>query len=176
MSFDDKTNRWSVAVPLALLVVGGCALLGCFPIPGNFGNAGGDARPEKKIGKADSDALIRLGVSDRDRVREVLGDPSAYSDDGRAWVYDYDVVAGYWIFPLCFGANRGAVERQLVLRFDEDGTLRAYKVTKAWEDVEAFAGRPVPKLYEREEAERLREREAATRPATQAVPAAEGRP
>ena len=161
---DDQTNRWSVAVPLALLVVGGCALLGCFPIPGNYGNAGGDARPETKIGRGDSDALIRLGVSDRDRVRDVLGEPAAYSDDGRAWIYDYDVVAAYWIFPLCFGANRGVVGRQLVLRFDEYGTLRAYKVTTRWPDAEAFAGRHVPTEYERGEAERERQREAASRP------------
>ena len=163
----DNTNRWAVAAPLALLVVGGCALIGCLPIPGNFGAVGGDARPETKIGKGDSDALIRLGVSDRDRVRDVLGEPSAYSDDNRAWIFDYDVVAAYWIYPLCFGANRGPLPRQLVLRFDEGGTLQAYKVTTRWPDAEAFAGRHVPSEYERAEAERSRRDEAASRPTTQ---------
>ena len=95
-------------MPLALLVVGGCALLGCFPIPGNFGAVGGDARPEKKIGKADSDALIRLGVSDRERVRDVLGEPTRPSAERRPGVGFTTTTSspGYIVWPLCFGANR----------------------------------------------------------------------
>ena len=169
MSFDDKTNRWSVAVPLALLVVGGCALLGCFPIPGNFGNAGGDARPEKKIGKSDSNALIRLGVSDRDRVRDVLGDPQAVSDDGRAWAYAYNVVPAYLVWPLCFGADRIQADRLLALRFDQDGVLRAYRVGTTLKDASRWAGRDLYWVASHEASGGGVSRSVATRPATGAA-------
>ena len=166
---DDKLNRWSVAVPLALLVVGGCALLGCFPIPGNFGAVGGDARPEKKIGKADSDALIRLGVSDRERVRDVLGEPTRIAGDGRAWLYDYNVVPGYIVWPLCFGANRVTSARYLAIRFDDTGVLRAYRVTKNIEAADDFLGGALTiagrQEFERKQAEREARRRTMTKPA-----------
>ena len=130
MSRGESADRWAVAVPLALLVVGGCALLGCFPIPGNYGAVGGDVRPEKKIGKGDSDALIRLGVSDKGRVLDVLGEPDNFTEDGRTWVYDYEVVSAYWIWPLCYGADRGTSYRYLVVCFDTAGILAGYEVLK----------------------------------------------
>ena len=140
-----RTYRLGIAAPLVLLAIGGCLLFGCIPLLGTFNKIGGDVRPERKIGAADSKRPIRLGAATRERVIEVLGDPALMSEDGRAMVFKYQVVNGYLVWPLCFSIDRTPGQRYLALSFDERDRLTRYKVFKQDDAAAYWLGRGLQK-------------------------------
>ena len=129
--------------PLLLIAVGGAVLLGCIPLPGRFSNAAGDRRPEAKIGPAGSDALVRIGRDGVERAVRVFGDPDLATADGRVLAFGYEVVTGYFLWPLCFSADRVTAKRWLALRFDARGRLAEAEVFADLEDLGDWAGADV---------------------------------
>ena len=131
-------------LPPLLLIAAGLVALGCLPLPGTFDNVAGDRRPEQKIGRPGSDAPIVLGESDGDRVVEVLGTPAWQREGGRVLRFDYAVVSGYLLSPLCFTAARVDAQRYLAVAIDEGGVVQNFRVFVNANKLEAWAERAVP--------------------------------
>ena len=145
---DDKTNRWSVAVPLALLVVGLCSLEGCIVLPGN-GRTRAGIDPAEIIG-GDEDSPLRIGRAVRADVDGKLGDNSTTlaSRDGSVKAYRIEVQTKRILFdPLCLAHNPFVDQsisytgKYLVVQFDNAGVVRGAKLVPSWIAAQKYAGR-----------------------------------
>ena len=164
---DDETNRWTAAVPLALLVVGLCSLQGCIILPGS-GETSDGIDPSTLIGEG-NDAPLQVGRNDRQDVdRSFANDRPNYLDllsrDGTAKAYGMRIQTGRVIFdPFCFsgdpfdGIPAGYSTRYLVVRFDEAGVIRGAKLVSSEKAASEYAGQPLLRPYQLEQ-----ERRAAT--------------
>jgi len=124
-------------VPLMLLVLGLCVLVGCLYLPGDFKRVDGRPRPEERIGADGSDKELQIGRSTRERVVTLPGDPEPPGTPvGRTLIYPYRIHSGE-LFLLCFGVTGPYADRFLRVEFDERGVLRAYKVFKTRKEAEA---------------------------------------
>ena len=119
-----------LALPIALVGAGTLALIGCIPLPGSYRSTEGGPRPEERIGKGSDGKPIQLGITTRSRVESVLGAPSPRLSSERVAVYEYRVVTGTLLWPLCFTATKQTAGRTLRLEFDTNDTLVRYKVHK----------------------------------------------
>ena len=119
-----------LALPIALVGVGTFALIGCIPRPGSFRPTEGGQRPEERIGNASSRKPIRLGIASRAHVESILGPPKPGLSTERSAVYEYSVVTGTVVWPLCFTATRQTGDRALRLEYGPDGTLERFSVHK----------------------------------------------
>jgi hypothetical protein len=119
-----------LALPIALVGVGTYALIGCIPLPGSYRPTEGGPRPEERIGDRSSKKPIRLGIATREQVESILGPPKPGLSNAGVAVYEYRVVTGTVIWPLCFTATRQTGERALRLQYGADGTLQRFSVQK----------------------------------------------
>jgi len=115
--------------PFLLLLAGMWLLIGCIYIP-TFNRVIKGEDPQKKVGYGQSKRPLRVLHSHRDQVVQLLGEPLA-SADQRVLTYAWQVEKGVKIWPFCFTAESVKSARTLVLRFDEDGTLRSFEVLHA---------------------------------------------
>jgi hypothetical protein len=116
-----------IAIPILLVGLGIYLLVGCIPIPGNFQRRH-VARPEEHIGKPGSGKPLIIGRDKYGFATEFLGQALLDSDDKRAAVYSYSVNDFSMISPLCFYVSPQYHPRYLLLRFDDSGVLKSFKV------------------------------------------------
>jgi hypothetical protein len=117
-------------VPAFLVMTGVLVLIGCIPLPGGYKQPDGQPRPEKHIGKLNSDKPVKIGASNLARVTEILGPPAMISPGREAVVYTYKINDVNVLSDLCFLGQRSYARRQLLLRFGPDGTLQSFKTYK----------------------------------------------
>jgi hypothetical protein len=140
-------------LPASLLGVGIYLLIGCIPLPGSFKPAGGKERPEKLIGRTDSQKPVTFGGSNWEQAAFYLGHPMFATQDRSATVHQYAVHTGTLWYPLCFwagelGASKKYGSRYLLLRYNDQGKLRSFKVYKDLPQLRADVRvplEPVPK-------------------------------
>lgn len=118
-----------LALPLVLAGVGVSLLAGCVFIP-TFDKTIRGKNVSKYVGSAKQDRPIRLHAATRDDVMRVLGEPRYASPDRTRIAYEWEVLNGYWVWPLCFAGYRQEGRRALLLTFDEAGVLRTSEVLK----------------------------------------------
>jgi hypothetical protein len=106
------------AFPLLLLLIGLWLLAGCFylPLPEHVT---GHHQPDFRnaVGNAASKRPLRTGVTTRQQVIALLGEPPFATADGRSIAYLLHTTSSAWIFPLCFTATT-AHEREYAVRLD----------------------------------------------------------
>lgn len=111
---------------------------GCIIIPTPNGLFPGPNRYEGTVGPADSKAPIHVGVSDRARVRAVLGEPYISNYDkppegqDPPWRYYHYTATGYWIWlwPFVHGGPINSIDREdeLAIWFGPDDQVAGYYV------------------------------------------------
>lgn len=122
-------------LPAALVGVAVYLLVGCIPLPGNYKPGNGRERPEKLIGQPNTQKPVRFGEAGWDQAVVYLGQPMLAANDRSATVHRYSVHTGTLWYPLCFWAGDISVSkkygsRYLLLRYNDEGKLRAFKVYK----------------------------------------------
>ncbi|CAN5363299.1 hypothetical protein BH09PLA1_BH09PLA1_05100 [soil metagenome] len=141
-----------LALPLGLIVLGVCLLIGCIPVPATRQlQPDWRPRPETAIGPG-ADKPIQPGVTPitdafiaiSTRIRTVtsgggLLEPSVdsatrldwsilrwfVSEDRRRFAARYQIRTSTTIYPLCFNANKQTEDRWLVLEVDEHGIVQS---------------------------------------------------
>src|SRR5260221_458993 len=112
-------------------------LSGCFAIPTPYAptddpNVPGKTRDVAElVGSAQSDRPVKVDVSTKAGVRQMIGEPSAVSKDERVWVYAQAMSAG-WGFNFIGFPGMGALRQRtqyVRLRFDERDVLREERVS-----------------------------------------------
>jgi outer membrane protein assembly factor BamE (lipoprotein component of BamABCDE complex) len=115
-------------VALSLVVLGLGLLSGCVFIP-TFNKTTEGINVAKQIGDQNSRKPVRVGFT-REQVTEELGPPQYATDDMRKIAYQWRVLQGVWILPLCFAAPKQEEYRVLVLSFNDAGTFEKYEMRK----------------------------------------------
>ena len=124
-----KQRRTRLLLPLALAAIGAWLLAGCIFVP-TFDKTIRGRNVSKYVGSAKQNRPLRLHAATRDDVLRVLGEPHYASPDRTRLGYQWDVLNGYWVWPLCFSGYRQEGRRVLLLTFDEAGVLRTSEVLK----------------------------------------------
>jgi hypothetical protein len=119
---------------LTIVLVG---LGGCFAIPTPYHPTDDPNVPGKipdvaeLAGSARSDRPVKVDVSTKVDVRQVLGEPSAVSNDQRVWVYAQAMSSG-WGFNFIGFPGIGTLQQRtqyVRLRFDQRDVLREESVS-----------------------------------------------
>jgi len=133
----------AIILPALLLILGVYVLIGCIPMPGDFKQPDGRPRPEKFIGKLNSDMPIKLGGSTYGQVTGALGLPALASSDHSTAVYTYEINDVNNLANLCFLGEHGWALRHLLLRFAPDGRLQSFKTYKNLDQLRHDAQTPL---------------------------------
>jgi outer membrane protein assembly factor BamE (lipoprotein component of BamABCDE complex) len=157
-------RRTRLLIPLALIILGIYLQSGCIYIP-TFDSVKRGRDVSKQVGGEGSRKPIAVGRATRDDVFRLLGDPHYANADRSQVAYTWDVRKAVWVWPLCFQAYDQDGIRSLVLRFNSDGVLQSFQVTKnymsaIWTEVREPALPPGLHPTQPDEAS-----QAATRPA-----------
>jgi hypothetical protein len=147
-------------LPLALLALMLWLLVGCFympwfehPIANNARNV--DFRP-MLADEWHTDRPIRVGSVTRHQVIQLLGAPKLAAVDRSAFVYDFQTVNAFWVWPLCFAAEPANGRLYVaVLSFDDAGMLQRIDVTDANEEIATWLYAVASRVSEREIAQRF---------------------
>lgn len=134
-------RRLRVLVPILLSAWGLALLSGCLFIP-TFNKTTEGTNVSGEVGKPGSKAPLIVGRARREDVVRVLGTPHYASPNGSRAVYNWKVLNGIWVWPLCFQAYDQDGARALVLEFDRSGVLHSFYVAKRNNDW-LNAGEPV---------------------------------
>ena len=126
-------------IPFVLLLLVG--LTGCLHT---------SATPEERrtgidlVGRTESAAPIRIGISTRPEIFQTLGEPRHVSADGRAIAYSYNPIVARSGFVFLGGpcglsgyypfADR--IQEDLWLAFDREGRLKSYTSSRARSDLD----------------------------------------
>ena len=110
---------------VALLLLGGCLVIPVknYPSAGSRGN----------ISAATTDRL-QVGVSTKEEIILLLGEPDSMSEDGCRMGYAWNRVKARWAVWTGVTAIGGEIARSYVmsLTFDADGRLLKTEVIKGW--------------------------------------------
>ena len=102
---------------VSVLMFSGCAVI---PVPEGNPFAG-------KVGVADSRAVIRRGVTRREEVVKVLGEPTFRRAGNTVWDYHAFKVKGIWLFLAPIHGGPVQIDSNvydLWLKFDDAGVVR----------------------------------------------------
>jgi hypothetical protein len=127
--------RSRTILPLTVLLT----LTGCLHAP---------ATPEERrtgvdlVGRTESAAPIRVGVSTRQEIIQTLGEPNEVSADGRAIAYSYNPIvarSGFVVLGGPCGLSgyypfTDRIQEHLWLAFDAEGRLKSYTSSRAKSD------------------------------------------
>ena len=117
--------KWNLLVGLA-----GLALLtsGCLIIPTNEHDSGNARRNITK----NTPSSFQPGVSTREDLLLVLGEPDAATSDESKFAYRAEKIVGYWIVFSNTSADGGPILRQrfLLVDFDPNGHLKSCEVSQ----------------------------------------------
>src|SRR5687767_5405683 len=122
-------------IPSVLAALGFGILSGCIYLPTSEKTVRG-TNVSAKVGKRDSSKPIRIGVTSRDQILDIVGAPAHASPDQTRLTYVWQVHSGVWFWPLCFFLGPDAMthpqagRRALTLSFDSRGILQAATVPK----------------------------------------------
>jgi hypothetical protein len=133
----------TIILPAFVLILGVYVLIGCIPLPGDFKQPSGQPRPEKLIGKLNSDKPIRIDGATYGQVTETLGLPALASSDHSTAVYTYEINDVNNLANLCFIGEHGWALRHLLLRFAPDGRLQSFKTYKNLDQLRNDAKTPL---------------------------------
>jgi outer membrane protein assembly factor BamE (lipoprotein component of BamABCDE complex) len=114
-------------LPILLICIGLFGLSGCLYIPWIKTRESPEERDLRTVvGDAKSNRPLRVGITDREQVLRLLGEPTAASPDGRilAFVQRFDV--GVYFVPVCLSVDRAKTQFVLRLDFDAEGRLVRY--------------------------------------------------
>jgi outer membrane protein assembly factor BamE (lipoprotein component of BamABCDE complex) len=126
-SFPSVRGRL-VALSLALAVaLSGPA--GCLIVPVNYTAAG--SRNNVRTQTANT---LRPGVTTREDVLLVLGEPDLASEDGRRLGYAWSKVNAIWFVASYGGGAGGEIQRSYILEvsFDAGDRVAAVRILKEW--------------------------------------------
>ena len=145
---NDALNRWSVALPIGLIALGGVMLSGCLVLPGDGDVQGRDPREQVGEGRP-----VHTGAARAD-VRATLGDPPLTAEGGSADVYTFSVRVRNIVFdPFCFAHDPFAAtdpeydRRYLVVQYDDDGRVMWTRVFETLDAAERRVGRRFSRDY-----------------------------
>ena len=131
----DRLSRNFIALVVAVL--GACASGGCIYIP-TFGATEGQ-NVSKFVGAADSKRPLRVGVSTRQDVIELLAEPKATSDDSvlishapqdsHTLIYRWQTLQGYggMLIGPCHGLGWFKDYHSLTFQFNNGGVIDQIK-------------------------------------------------
>ena len=122
-------RAWRTTLPTALTLLLVFMLIGCFYLPTPDRAQKGKVDFRSKVGDARSSKPIRPYAVNRARVAQVLGTPDFTTEDGLTDGYVLRTYHGYY-FGLCYNGTAGARWYRLRLRFDRNGVLQQYKITR----------------------------------------------
>ncbi len=117
------------AIPFVLILIGLWLLSGCIYVP-MFGRPLQGKNAVKQVGDAESRKPLRVGKSNDQDIRRILGEPYAQSDEGRVLAYTWKTQNGITIWPLCFAVDGVDRWSTLVLRMDKRGVLQSKEVLR----------------------------------------------
>lgn len=109
-------------LPALLIVLGVCLLQGCLYIP-TFNATVGGKDAEKLVGPGKP---LQAGISTREQVKKVLGQPFSETSDGRFVVYSWLKRKGLLVYPFCFTAEPQDRSFATTFEFDTNGLLVDY--------------------------------------------------
>ena len=115
-------------LPLVLIALGIWAAAGCIYIPSTGAVVNG-TNAAKSVGGEKSSKPIRVMHATRFDVLRVLGKPNSSSSN--ALTYTWSVDGGRTVYLLCGFATTDKIDgHNLLLYFDERGTLTNFEITK----------------------------------------------
>jgi outer membrane protein assembly factor BamE (lipoprotein component of BamABCDE complex) len=108
---------------------GAMVLSGCLVIPGDY-----HAKYSRHNISDKTQLLLQPGVTTKEEVFLLLGEPDHASDDGQNIGYGWTKVKAVYVVLGQFTADAGEIKRYYVLqiKFDSDNRVVAVDVTKEW--------------------------------------------